>query len=123
MACPSRTSAVSGAAAMPASSSSRTPWSSAVCTVMAVSVHRRNTLIDWLHVGLLELFGLVIRGERIENGVELAIHHEIQLMERQADAVIRDAVLREVVGANFLAAVAGAYSRAPLRAECGLLLF
>src|SRR6266571_5440527 len=108
---------------MPASSSSLTPWSNAVCTVMAVSVHRRNTLIDWLRVGLLELFGLVIRGERIENGVELAIHHEIQLMERQADAVVRDPVLREVVGANFLAAVAGADLRAPFRSQRGLLLF
>src|SRR4029077_2608368 len=87
------------------------------------SIHGRSILVALLGVGLLELFGLVIRGERFENGVELSIHNEIQLMERQADAVIGDAVLREVVGANFLAAVAAASLSAPLRSQRCLLLF
>src|SRR5260370_18589089 len=83
---------------------------------------------SWLVGGVLpaliafQLFGLVVRTERIEDGIHLALHHEIQLMERQADAVIRDAVLREVVGADFFAAVAAAYLGAVLRAHRRLLL-
>ena len=41
---------------------------------------------------------------------------------RKADAVIGEAVLREIVGANFLAAVAGADHRLALFGQCRLLL-
>ena len=63
-----------------------------------------------------------MRGQRVEDGVQPAFHHHVQLMQRQADAVIGDAVLREVVGADLLAAVAGAHHAAALRAERRLLL-
>src|SRR5215472_3263177 len=43
-------------------------------------------------------------------------------MIRQADAVIGEAVLREVVGANLFAAIAGADLRLALRSLCGVLL-
>src|SRR5471030_1727302 len=69
-----------------------------------------------------KLFGLVERSQRIEDDIHLAFHHEIQLMQRQADAVIRDAVLREVVGADFFAAVARAHLGAALGAHRRLLL-
>src|ERR1035437_2278270 len=108
MACASSTSAVSRGTAMLASSSRRTPWSNAVCTVMGVSDQRALVAL------LLQFFGLVIGGQGLEDGVHLPFHHEIQLMQREADAVIRHAVLREVVGADLFAAIAGAHHAAPL---------
>src|SRR5208283_169625 len=117
MACASSTSAASRGAAMPASSNRRVPWSNAVCTVMRASDH--HTLLGLL----LQFFGLVIGGEGVEDGIHLTLHHEIQLMQREADAVIRDAVLREVVGADLFAAIAGAHHAAPLRAQRRLLFF
>src|SRR5206468_3478819 len=44
-------------------------------------------------------------------------------MERQADAVVGDAVLREIVGADFFGAVAGFYLPAALGGESHLALF
>jgi len=44
-------------------------------------------------------------------------------MQGEADAVIGDAVLREVIRAELFAAVAGLDHVAPLRAQRGLLLF
>ena len=61
--------------------------------------------------------------KRVDDRVELAFHHQIQLVQRQADAVIGQAVLREIVSADFFAAVAGADHAAPLRADRRLLLF
>src|SRR5271157_1319743 len=115
MACASSTSAVSRGTAILASSSRRTPWSNAVSTVMGASDQRALIGV------LLQFLGLVVGGEGVENGIHLALHHEIQLMQRQADAVIRHAVLREVVGADLFAAIAGAHHAAPLRAQRRLL--
>src|SRR5579871_164638 len=70
----------------------------------------------------LQLARAVIGDERVDDLVHLAIHHEIELMEGESDAVVGDAVLREVVGADLLAAVAGAYHAAAFSAERGLLL-
>src|SRR5271155_296935 len=44
-------------------------------------------------------------------------------MERQADAVVGEAVLREIVSTDLFAAVACAYHGAPLGAYGGLLFF
>ena len=41
-------------------------------------------------------------------GVELAVEHAVEGVQRQVDAVIGDAALREVVGADLLRAVAAA---------------
>jgi len=42
-----------------------------------------------------------MRDEAVDERAELAVHDFGQLMERKADAVIGDAVLREIVGADF----------------------
>ena len=49
--------------------------------------------------------------------------HSQSADERQTDAVVCNAVLREVIGADFLAAVAGADHVAPLGPDLFLLLF
>src|SRR5437667_11738955 len=71
---------------------------------------------------LFEFFSLIIGGQRVDNGIELAIHHLVELMQRQADAMVGDAVLREVVRPDLLAAVAGADHGTPLRPYLFLLL-
>src|SRR5262245_5636906 len=48
---------------------------------------------------------LVIGDQRVDDLVELAQHHAIELVERQVDAVIGDAPLREIVGADALGTV------------------
>src|SRR5579883_382261 len=53
---------------------------------------------------------------------ELAFHDVIELVQGQADAVIGDAVLRKIVGANFFGAVAGFDLAAALGNDGGLLL-
>ena len=62
-----------------------------------------------------ELLGLVMRDQRVDDVVDLALHHPVELVKVQADAVVGEPVLGKVVGADFLAAVA----RADLRAEIG----
>src|SRR5450756_12963 len=100
MAWPSSTSAVSRGTAIPPSSRMRAPCCNAVCTVIPGLVDRPLFRL------LLHFFALVMCDQRVEDGIHFALHHEIELMERQADAVIAHAILREVVGADFLAAVA-----------------
>src|SRR5579863_4526183 len=111
-----RTSAVSRGAAKRASSSSVWPCWSAVRT----SIGRLNGLRLAL---LFEFFGLKVGGQRFNKGLEFALHHLVQLMHGEADAVIGDAILREVVSADLLAAIAGSHHAAPLRANFFLLLF
>src|SRR5690606_35841715 len=64
-----------------------------------------------------EQLGLMVRAERGDELVELALHHAIQRVERELDAVIRDAVLRVVVRADLLRALARADHRAALVAD------
>src|SRR5664279_6204181 len=85
---------------MPPSSRMRAPCCNAVCTVI------RSLDEGSLFRLLLHLFALVVSDEGVEDGVHLALHDEIELMQRQPDAVIADAILREVVSADLLAAVA-----------------
>src|SRR5215831_10848337 len=54
----------------------------------------------------VEQLGLAMRAKRGDDLVEIAVDHAIQLVERQANAVIGDAILREVVRAHLLAALA-----------------
>src|ERR1035438_5208079 len=111
MAWASSTSAVRRGTAIPASSRMRAPCCNAVCTVITASVD--GALLSLL----LHLFALVVSDQGVEDGVHFALHHEIELMERQADAVIAHAILREIVGADFLAAVARAHHALALRAQ------
>src|SRR5438309_1550187 len=53
--------------------------------------------------------------EWIDDRVELAVHHLLDAVHRDSDAVIGHAVLREVVGADLLRAV----TRADLRTALG----
>src|SRR4029077_13568950 len=54
-----------------------------------------------------ELCGLVLGGQRVDQLVQrLSRDHLWQLVERQIDAVVGDAALREIIGADALAAVA-----------------
>src|SRR4030088_3092975 len=53
--------------------------------------------------------GLVVSGERADDRVQASFHYLIELVESKADAMVGDAVLREVVGADLFAAVAAAH--------------
>ena len=55
-----------------------------------------------------QLIGLVFARQCIDEFTEIALHDFWQAIEGQGDAVVGDPALREVVGANALAAVAGA---------------
>jgi hypothetical protein len=71
---------------------------------------------------LPEFFSLVVSGKGVDDLIEAALHDQIELVEGESDAVVGDAVLGEVVGANFLAAVAGADHAAAFGSDLGLLL-
>ncbi len=49
-----------------------------------------------------------MRHQRLDERVEVAVNEICQIVERDFDAMIRDTVLRKIVGADFLAAFAGA---------------
>jgi len=61
-------------------------------------------------------------GERVEQFIEIAVNHLLELVEREVDPVIGDAALREVVGSNALGAVARADQRLPVCSLTGLRL-
>ena len=58
-------------------------------------------------------FGLVGRDQRIDEAVEVAVEDRRQVVQVHADAVVGDAVLREVVGPDLLRPIARADHRAP----------
>src|SRR6478735_6833340 len=60
--------------------------------------------------------------QRLDDRVEVALHHRRQVVEREPDAVVRDAVLREIVGADAFAAAAGADLAPALRGVLAPLL-
>src|SRR5512145_2066006 len=55
-----------------------------------------------------ELLGLMLGGELVEDLVEVPVHDGGDLVQREVDAVVRDAALREVVGPDPVGAVAAA---------------
>ena len=55
--------------------------------------------------------------------MDLAIHYRFELVNREADAVIGETVLREIVGADFFAAVSRAHHGLALFGKGLLLLF
>src|SRR5207249_6643692 len=61
------------------------------------------------------------RGHRLGQLIQVAVHHRIQVVKGQADAVVGDTVLGKVVGANLLTALAGPHLQAALLRD-GLLL-
>src|ERR1035438_1780867 len=107
----SRSSAVSAGAPIAPSRSSSSPCRSAVSTLIAGSV------------GLfLQLLGVIEIGAGGDQLVQAAFHHLVELIQRQADAVVGDPVFLEVISADLLTAVAGADLAAAVRAD-GLGLF
>src|SRR5688500_8992305 len=58
-----------------------------------------------------EALGFVLGGQRADQLVELAFQYLRQAVEGQVDAVVGDAALREIVGADALGAVARADHR------------
>src|SRR5436309_2677328 len=64
-----------------------------------------------VHVSRLELQGLqlflqVMRHQRFDDRINLALQNKRQVVEGQLDAMVGDAVLREIVGADALVALA-----------------
>src|SRR5215469_2972119 len=70
---------------------------------------------------LLQPLRLIVCHERVDQGLQPAIHKLGQLVNGVPDAVVSDAVLREVIGANLLAAVTRSHHRLALLGK-GLLL-
>src|SRR5258708_36667368 len=71
---------------------------------------------------LFETLRVVVRDEGVDERTELAVHCFRQVMERQADAVIGDTILREIGGADFFGALAGCDLPAALLGDRGLPL-
>ena len=67
----------------------------------------------------LQLFRLVGSDEGVDQLVQSAVHDGVDFIERQADAVVGDAALREIVGADALVAHAGADLAAALGGDGG----
>src|ERR1700685_866008 len=57
----------------------------------------------------LEQLGLEERPTRADHVLDVAVHHRREVVARQADAVVGQTVLREVVGADLLGALAGSH--------------
>src|SRR5579859_3897091 len=72
---------------------------------------------------LLQTLGFVVAHQSVDQSTELSFHDVRQLVERQADAVIRHAVLRGIVRADFFGAVASSNLPTAFRADGGLLFF
>src|SRR5690242_209214 len=59
--------------------------------------------------------------ERLNHLFEVPVNHAVQIINRQPDAVIGQAVLRKIISANFLLAAASPNLSAALRAVFFLL--
>src|SRR5581483_11864444 len=73
-------------------------------------------------LGALQALGLLGGGESVDQLVEVALHHRRQPVQGEADPVVGDARLREVVGADALAPLAGAHLTPAVGGDGGGLL-
>src|SRR5579862_7361944 len=81
---------------------------------MTMRMPSRSALSSVVGIGaVLEGLGLEVRAQALDDVLDVTVHDARQVVLREADAVIGDAVLREVVGADLLGAVARADLRAP----------
>src|SRR3984957_17040983 len=70
-----------------------------------------------------QLFGLMFLIERTHQFIEIAVHHVIELVQGEIDAMVRHAPLRKIVSAYALGAIAGSHLQlARLRLSALLLL-
>src|SRR5882724_13407175 len=116
-ACESSTSAVSRGALIRASSRSFVPCRRAVWTVTLPELGYAYFFALRLH-----LFRLIVLRQRFDDRIETAVHHLVELVQRQPDAMVGQPVLRKIVGADLFTSVAGPHHAPPLRAQRGLLL-
>src|SRR3972149_696470 len=61
----------------------------------------------------LQTFGLIARRELVEEGIDPTVQDGRQVMEREADAVVGHARLREVVGSDLLRPLTAAHLGPP----------
>src|SRR5258706_9334066 len=74
-----------------------------------------------VHRLLLHLLRLIVSRKRLDDRLQLPVHHLLQLVHGQANTMVGHAVLGEIVGADLLAAVAAAHLLLALLGQ-GLLL-
>src|SRR5512135_1445801 len=72
--------------------------------------------------GLLQPFGLVVLDQVREQFSDVAVEHVREAVRGEIDAMVGDAVLREVVGADLLRPLAGPHLAAPVLGDRFLLL-
>ena len=70
----------------------------------------------------LKFLRLIMRPQGVDELIDLAFHHEIELVNGQADAMVGYAILLEVICADLLRAVAGTDHRFAFRRESIVLL-
>src|SRR6218665_155212 len=84
----------------------------AIAAAVTVSPHRRPALRPRTGalppLQFLQLLGLARMAQGLQHLVEFAVEHLLQLVQRQLDAVVGEPSLREVVGADAVAALATA---------------
>ena len=69
-----------------------------------------------------KLLGLMFGHQRVAQFADVAVHDVVHLVQGEVDAVVGDAALREIIGANALAAVDRADLAGPVRRSVGLRL-
>src|SRR5271167_3612170 len=74
------------------------------------------------HGRFLQLLRLVVGPQSFDNVVDLPLHHSVELMQGEPDAVIGEAILWEIISADLLAAVSRADHLPPLLGNLFLLL-
>src|SRR5215204_4581721 len=76
------------------------------------------------HRFVFEFLSLFMSNQGLNDLIQGSFHYEVKLVNREADAMIADAILLEVVGANFFRPVTGADHRSTLtRQRFVLFLF
>src|SRR5436309_792584 len=78
-----------------------------------VSAHSSRH-VTWSAITTRELLGPLVRDQRLDNIGQVAGEDLLQPVDREADAMIGETVLLVVVGADLLAAAAGADLRSAL---------
>src|SRR5579871_2628867 len=105
---PRRSSASSRADSL-AASSARAPLCSSSTTVGDIRAGPLRMTFERLRPSfsfdlMRQLLGLVLLVERRDELVQVAVHHVVELVEREVDAMVGDAALRKIVGADALGA-------------------
>ena len=78
------------------------------CQLSIVNSFNDNVSTKGLLLGLFQFLGLVGCGQGVDDLVDGAVHDSVDLIQGQADAMVCDTALREIVGADALVSHAGA---------------